>query len=150
LSLSKVNAQTGYKGFSLLMGVSTNQNVFGTIIVENENTKKISVAGSLEMSRYLMTNATDSFGSYDTYLSAGLLLSGQLSYSRNYSARVFIGGMAGTDNRFFIMYPVIGFRQNINLSPNFSLLIQERAAYVFYLPQFNWQATFQIGGRFIF
>jgi hypothetical protein len=133
-----------------LAGVSTNNNTFGTLVIEKETEKKLNVASSLELSNYFFNSSADSMGSYDTYVAAGLLVSAKISYSRNYSARFFVGAMAGTDNKYFILYPVAGFRQNINLAPNFSLLFQERAAYIFYLPKFNWQATFQIGGRLIF
>jgi hypothetical protein len=149
LHFSLASAQTGYTGMDVLAGISTNNSKFASLIFEKEGAKKISFAYSIETIRYSTITSTYNFSGNDTYLSAGLMLSSKLAYSRNFSTRIFLGAMAATDNSSFVWYPVIGLRENINLSPKFSLLFQQRGAYIFNLSQNNWQASLHIGCRFM-
>ncbi|MDR0791708.1 MAG: hypothetical protein LBE82_00250, partial [Chitinophagaceae bacterium] len=144
------HAQQGYTGVSISVGFSSNYSTFASLVLQKENVKKINLAYTLEAIRYAPDASKYDFKSGVTYLSAGVLFSSKLSSNRNFGARIFLGAMAGTNNSGFIYYPVLGTEQTFNLSPKFSFLLRERAAYIFNLPQLNWQATLQIGGRFIF
>jgi hypothetical protein len=150
LNCCVAHAQQGYTGVSLSAGISTNYATFASLVFQKENVKKINLAYSLEAIRYSDNTAKYDFKSGVSYWSAGLLFSAKLSSNRNFGTSIFLGGMAGTNNSEFIWYPVVGTEQTLNLSPKFSLLFRERAAYIFNLPQLNWQATFQIGGRLFF
>ncbi len=142
-------SQTGYHSIGVLTGISANNSKFASVIFEKEGIKKFNLAYSLEAIRYSATTSTYDLKGNDNYVTAGFSLSSKLFYTRNYSSRIFFGAMAGTNNSYFVWYPVIGFKQNVNLSPKLSLLFQQRGAYIFNLPQHNWQASLHIGCRFI-
>ena len=147
--LSFVFSQAGYNSISLLTGMSTNNSKFVSVLFEKDGMRKFNLIYSLEAIRYATATSTYDLSGNDNYVAAGLLLSSKLSNNRNYSSRIFFGAMAGTDNSYFVWYPVIGFKQNINLSSKFSLLFQERGAYIFNLSQNNWQASLHFGCRMI-
>jgi hypothetical protein len=143
-------AQNASSSLAVTAGGSTNNSKFLSVTLETSK-NNYSIWGLVaEGVRYSSDTKKFNLSYTKQMMSFGLFYKGKLAIMKNFSCNFFLGGSAGSDNKRFIYYPFFGLEQNIYLSENLQLTINEKVSYLMgFNPIVNWQPGVNAGLRIL-